>query len=67
MTYQVNVYKFSNGTLQTPVDITQYVLNGFSIVEKLDEGLDVGNIVLRGLTTEIPYYPYDIIQIKMSQ
>ena len=46
-------------------DISTNILNGFSVVEKLDESLDVGNIVLYGLSSESssPFNMFDWIEI----
>ena len=62
MIYTVNLISNDNGT-KTTTDVTQYVLTGFSFVEKLDESLDTGQITLRGLTTSTPYTMFDTIQL----
>ena len=66
MTYEINLLQTVNGTLQTPTNVTDYVVNGFSVLQKLDESLDVGSITLRGLTNGEPYGMFDVIQIKID-
>ena len=65
MTYVINLINNDTGTPSiTPV--TNYVVNGFSILEKLDESLDVGVITLRGLSTATPYTMFDTIEILIG-
>jgi len=65
MSYVINLRtrNQSTGALGT-TDITANVLNGFSIVEKLDDSLDLGTITVRGLSTSTPYDMFDTIEIK---
>ena len=47
----------------TRTTITDNVLNGFSVIEKLDDSLDTGQITLRGISTSTPYDMFNWIEI----
>ena len=67
MSYTINYLTRNQSTgAITRTDFTQYVVNGFSVVEKLDESLDIGTIVLYGLpdTSSTPLAMFDTIEIK---
>ena len=50
----------------TRTDVSSNVITGFSILEKLDDSLDTGSIILRGLTTAMPYNMFDWIEIYID-
>ena len=47
-------------------DLTPYVLQGFSFVEKLDEGLDIGSMVINGVSRFEPYDMFDTIEVSYN-
>jgi len=49
------------------LDYTQYVRNGFSIVEMLDEELDNGNIVLSRISREQPFDNFNKVKIYYNE
>jgi len=58
----MNLISKSNTGVITTTNITDNVLTGFSFVEKLDDSLDIGQLVVRGLTSSTPYTMFDTIQ-----
>ena len=47
-------------------NITSLVDTGFSVVEKLDESLDIGTIVLNNTDVSTPYNIFDIVDITID-
>lgn len=67
MSYLINLVT-RNQTDESLVrtDITNNVLTGFSTTEKLDESLDIGTIILRGIDDGTPYTMFDFIEIYFN-
>jgi hypothetical protein len=66
MSYTINLIQKNNAGTITTTNISSKVLNGFGFVEKLDESLDVGTMIVRGLTTSTPYSMFDVIEMKYN-
>lgn len=66
MIYQINlISKNNNGTITT-TDVTSNVVMGFSVIEKLDDTLDTGQLTLRNYGTSDRLTLFDTIQIKID-
>jgi hypothetical protein len=68
MSYRIKLYKTFNGYISNNEgqgeDVTNYVVNGFSFLEKLDESLDIGTMVLRNRNEAEPFSMFDIIEVE---
>ena len=63
MSYIVNLVSKSNLDVITTTNISDKIPTGFSFTELLDDTLDTGSIVVRGLTTSNPYTMFDTIEV----
>lgn len=66
MIYQFNLIEKNQSGVVTITDITDYVPLGASVVTKLDDSLDVGQMTIRGYDKSTPFTMFDTIQIKID-
>lgn len=58
---KIELWKFEYGTTFNPIDITDEVDIGVSIIKKLDESLDIGTLTINDTDISEPFNMFDII------
>lgn len=66
MDYKIIIRSVSSDNVTTNEDITNDVNTGFSIVEKLNEELDIGSMEIAFSNRSTPYGMFDIIRILID-
>lgn len=66
MIYQVNLISKDKVGTVTTTDVTDYIEQGFSVLEKLDETFDTGKISLVNTDRKEPYNMWDTIQVLID-